>query len=771
MLMIGLWLFTILAAMTDLSGGASDVFDPMALFLLSMLTLLLVRHSQTKWLKGLLVILSLTALFDFTVHLVNPSFLGDGFVYHYIPYGIELFAIGILTVKEMGHQRKKETFAKALGIFNDTVYLEYHFTKHRIHLYFSEKFKIKYGVKVHELSLELNAFKQFLSEKDHRRFDKFNDNDLLKPSFNALFDVKFPGMTDYIPMLGQNAWVDHRIAFAVLVDMTDIRQMQSELSGMREAYHFTHEENVKIFENTQEIIAKYDTNGHVVFATESYADIYKARPAEIVGKSVHDLNRKIGHNDTMWFKNVLRDGSGRSKETMYRVKGETKWVRWSNEVINDENKEPVFVLAMGHDITALKNLNAELEKETIHDTETGLLNRKGFIDRMEAKPSPRVIYFIEIGNFSDIRDYYGLSKSKRFMWAFASKLLTLEKHKMVVGHYGYNEYLIAFSVDDVKAHEAFKQFIHRMVFNVLDVEGTPINLTVNLGYAIYPDDAGDINTAISNANIAMVEAKNRHMSKPLKFRQSMLDSLKNRFVMIEKLKKAMKDNAFETYFQPLINTTDNRIWAYEALSRWNVKTLGNVSPGIFLELAVKSRLMADLDMLLMRNALEAFAKVRNGDAADLRLTINVFKDVFLSDNLFVFLNHELDKHGLHPRDVIIELNENMFIEDLDAIVERISDIRDDGFKIAIDDFGKHFSSLSVLTKIPFDIIKIDRLFVNKINERENEEIIRMVLSLAEATGRWVVAEGVETEKQVETLRKIGCVYHQGFLYGKPTKMV
>jgi len=303
------------------------------------------------------------------------------------------------------------------------------------------------------------------------------------------------------------------------------------------------------------------------------------------------------------------------------------------------------------------------------------------------------------------------------------------------------------------------------------IQNNDIFISSSVGYALYPEDTDDFDKLISFADISMYESKLGHMDYCLRFTKDMFDAVNNKVGMANNLKIAIDKDEFDIYFQTIVNVKTQNIDYVESLMRWN-SSKGIIMPNDFIPIAEESGFMQSLDLLVIEKTLNLFSKLKYDSLYKrTKLSINVSPILLLRNNFPTMLNDLVKKYKLTTIEICVEVSENTFVNNIEQSSHQINMLREFGFSVALDDFGREYSSLSILDKVDFDIIKIDRLFIKNLDFKLNVEIIKMIIKIANLTNNLVIAEGVETEEQKTTLEKLGCHIMQGYLFSKPSKLL
>ena len=301
-----------------------------------------------------------------------------------------------------------------------------------------------------------------------------------------------------------------------------------------------------------------------------------------------------------------------------------------------------------------------------------------------------------------------------------------------------------------------------------DLDGRDMMLTISIGIAVYPQDGRSADELMRNADTAMYHAKAEGRNGFQFFTAAMNEDVSRQLEIEESLRAALDRGELTLAYQPIVRVKDGHPVGAEALLRWTHPRLGPISPAEFIPLAEHVGLIQQVGDFVIRNGLRQLARWHAAGHEDMRLSINVsprqFREESLAENLLV----ALDTFGLSPRSVSIEITEGVLMSGAESVMRTLRTLREHGVGVVMDDFGTGFSSLSYLRDYPFDVLKIDRRFVQGVEtDKADLQLVVSAIRLGQALGMTVVAEGVETEGQDTLLRREGCEFAQGYRYGHP----
>jgi diguanylate cyclase (GGDEF)-like protein len=411
-----------------------------------------------------------------------------------------------------------------------------------------------------------------------------------------------------------------------------------------------------------------------------------------------------------------------------------------------------------------------------HDSLTGLPNRALFRNRLEhlltddsRTRNPVTIYCLDLDRFKEVNDTFGHAAGDQLLIQAAERITACLRKGDTIARLGGDEFAIiqAGNSDPSKAAE----LAERVIFELdqpFDLNGQEVVIGTSIGAAIYagpgPMEADEL---LKNADLALYKSKGNGRGTFHFFHEEMNEELIAHKSMEADIRKALRDDEFELYYQPQVNLSNRRITVLEALLRWSHKDRGNVPLSEFLPVADSTGLIRPLSEWVLRTA------CRNAISwAPLRVAVNLSPSLLLQKDLVTLVKNILEETGLPANRLELEITEDILTTNADRVLGVLTELKDLGICIAMDDFGTGCSGLSCLRRFPFDKIKIDQSFINEIDERyDAHAIVRAIVSMGRALNMQITAEGVETIEQANDLGKNGCEEIQGFLYARPMKKV
>jgi diguanylate cyclase (GGDEF)-like protein len=459
--------------------------------------------------------------------------------------------------------------------------------------------------------------------------------------------------------------------------------------------------------------------------------------------------------------------------------------------------KPLNYTILGHRVRYLLRTmqafeSARRSKREIHhlafyDALTNLPNRRLFGDRLlRAVESARRnshltgILFIDIDNFKRINDSFGHSIGDKLLRTVASQLLACLRRGDSVGREADEEYM---SVARLGGDEFTVLLTHlenpedaaRIAKRILDAVSVPfllgieeIVVTPSIGISIFPYDGNSVEELVKNADTAMFHAKANGKNNYQYYTNSMSATAFERLSMENAMRRGLGNNEFEVYYQPKIELASNRAIGLEALVRWHHPEMGLVLPSDFIPLAEETGLIVPLGDWVLHTVCTQIKNRHDAGLDPLRVAVNLSACQFRQTMLSQQVRRILDKTGVAPEWLELELTESVIMSDIQTSSTILRELKNMGVGISMDDFGTGYSSLSLLKRLPLDTLKIDRSFVRDITtDADDAAIVDAVISLAHSLRLRVIAEGVETGEQLEFLSSRGCDEVQGYLFSRP----
>lgn len=514
--------------------------------------------------------------------------------------------------------------------------------------------------------------------------------------------------------------------------------------------------------HTSVMISLYDTSGEPLYCNP-------AARASHFDSSVNASRRFVNNSDyDKLIERLNRYGGCRQSVSVRTTDG----IRW-HEITARECRDAVTgdraFLFSEIDISDLKETEQRVRYLADHDMLTGLPNRNYVQSRLPiqlkkaARKSEDIAFLIvDLDHFKTINDTLGHAAGDELLIQVANRLKDVAGNKGTVARLGGDEFLICLTnYSGFNQVELFCNSLLDQFRDEVSIENRKFMVTLSIGVSRFPEDGEDLSTLLKNADVALYEAKESGRDAFSRFSVSLRAKIEKQVNLENDLRKALEEEQFEVYYQPRIDTYSNAIVGGEALIRWNHPLRGLLAPNAFISTCEQNGMINEIgEWALTRAALEQQAL--ESDGYPVTISVNLSPRQFDSPSLVTSVLSLQERTGCDPSKIELEITESMLMSDDQSVTDLLFTFKDHGFGIAIDDFGTGYSNLAYIQRYPITSLKIDRCFVSDIEN--NGAVIRLVMSLCKLLKIKAVAEGVETQEQLEWLRTHDCKEYQGFLH-------
>ncbi len=470
-------------------------------------------------------------------------------------------------------------------------------------------------------------------------------------------------------------------------------------------------------------------------------------------------------------------------ECEHRVRhqdGSYRWMLNRGIAVRDGTGKAYRMAGSQTDITARKSAESQLLYDAFHDILTGLPNRALFMDRLEhviasAKRHPSYLYgvlFMDLDRFKVINDSLGHSVGDKLLIEVGKRLKSCLRPGDTVARLGGDEFAVLLEdITDAADAEEITRRIEQFLSTPYTIQGSEIITGQSIGIALRSERYEWPEQILRDADIAMYEAKSKGRARHEFFDTLMHAGIIERLQLESDLRIAVEHrDGFELHYQPIIELKNRHLVGFEALLRWKHRTRGMIYPMEFISLAEETGLIVPMSDWILREACRQIRawQQRFPSMPALRVSVNVSSRLLLQPGFADSIAKALDAESLHAGSLAIEVTESMIMEHTNAALETMARLQAMGVHIHIDDFGTGYSSLSYLHSFPINALKIDRSFISRMSANsENQEIVRTIIALAQNLKLDVIAEGVELDHQLTTLKGLDCRYGQGYIFSKP----
>ena len=551
-------------------------------------------------------------------------------------------------------------------------------------------------------------------------------------------------------------------------DLEDITTRFFQLKGREREYR-------ELFENAQYGIYLSTVDGQLLHANPALVRLcgYDTEPEMLEGMKNASLQTYVDLNRHQLFVDELRR-NGKVvdfvSEVRHRRTGERSWISETAWLVHDEAGTARYLAGTVIDVTGRMKHLERVETAAETDALTGLANRACFYDQLERCVSEQghggiTLFLIDCDRFKDINDIYGHARGDAVLRICAGRLRAVIPQPALLARLGGDEFaILTKEISDRSSATDLARRIIDAFEQPIALEGANHRIGASIGIARFPDHALTARDMLRNADLALYAVKAAGRGDARLFDEE-LDRIKRERLTLENdLRDAHLRRELELFYQPVVNARAGRTIGLEALIRWRSPSRGLVNPGAFIEVAEDSGLMLAFGEWAIHEACRHAATLPD----HITVAVNISALQFRSTDLAEVVSAALAAHQLEPRRLELEVTESVILKNETATFHMLGQLRSLGVKIALDDFGTGYSTLSYLQHFTFDKVKIDQSFVRSIKTNAvNRAVTRAVLSIGRDLGLDVVAEGIETDSELQALMNEGCDLMQGYYFGAP----
>jgi two-component system CheB/CheR fusion protein len=559
------------------------------------------------------------------------------------------------------------------------------------------------------------------------------------------------------------------VVYAVCTQSTDITARKDAENQLRLA--------ARVFDHSGEGIVITDPDGQIMTVNEAFSTVTGYSEHEVIGKRT-SLLRSGKHTEEfyieMW-QQIDSKGWWQGEIWNKRKNGEIypEWLTINS--VKDIHGQLLHYVGIFSDISVVKESQKRIEYLATHDELTGLPNRALYNDRLKLaiakagrSKTQVAVMFVDVDNFKIINDSMGHDVGDQLLRQAAGRITNCVRAGDTVARLGGDEFTILLeNTNAVEASATAQRIINELSLPHV-LEERKVYTTVSLGICLYPDDGVDSQTLLKNADVAMYRAKDSGKNNYQFFTEELKTITSERLFYASDLRQALERGQLFLVYQPQIDIETGLAIGMEALLRWRHPERGLVPPNRFIPVAEETGLIDVVGDWVLDNVCQQIGAWKSVGLEPPRISVNLSPRQLRKIQLPEKIQHLLDKYSLESKSLALEFTEHALLENVDYVLTMLNQLKSLGLHLSLDDFGTGYSSLSYLKRYSLDEIKIDRSFVDGIaSEPHDLAIANAIIVMASALGMRVVAEGVETEEQKQTLLACGCSTAQGYLFSHP----
>ncbi|MCW8038961.1 MULTISPECIES: EAL domain-containing protein [Acinetobacter] len=510
-----------------------------------------------------------------------------------------------------------------------------------------------------------------------------------------------------------------------------------------------------------------------------YEQLTGFRHEQMIGKHLFDIaanyksQQRSAHAEIL--KQVLQHQQydGELQEKFLSGKELTLWLH-INAVLDDQNRVAHYI-GIVSDLTERRLQEQRLSYLENYDILTDLPNRfyynyqlhQYLISQQDSLKQLAVIR-LNIDRFRPLNEYLSNNGGDELLRQVAQRLRLTNAEALFLAHLNGDDFAIVYEISHIRpsvmehCERIAKAFT--LPFNIL---GQDHVITLSMGIALYPEHGRQLDYLNNCAEQALSEAKHLGGNTIRLYSNENTALLEQGIFLERELRKAIQSNELVVYYQPKINFRDKNIYGFEALVRWNHPEKGIIPPGLFIPLAEQTSLISDIGRIVIQQTAKQIKKWNQMGFNNICVSVNVVAQQLRRGQLLIDLDEAIKANEISGDSLELEITESSLIENSETVKKLLQEIKSRHINISLDDFGTGYSSLSYLADFPIDVLKIDRSFISKIGQNKHEAIVCAMVAMGKAMGLTVVAEGIETEQQLQYLQNLDCDIAQGYLFSKP----
>jgi diguanylate cyclase (GGDEF)-like protein/PAS domain S-box-containing protein len=532
-----------------------------------------------------------------------------------------------------------------------------------------------------------------------------------------------------------------------------------------------------LIENLPQKIFLKDKNSVYISCNDNYAQGLKIKPEEVKGKTDYDFYPgEIAEKYRADDQRIMELGDMEEVEEEYIQDGNKLWVHTVKIPVRDERGNVASILGIFWDITERKKMEQRIEYLAYYDALTGLSNRNLFIDRLkqgieraELTSKLAVVVITDINRFNWINDTYGNEVGNKALKDIAERLSNTVRKGDTVARFGDDQFGIALlDINDINDVIPLLEKIMEEISLPFNIGGDEMLITFSYGVSVYPHDSKDPKELLKLVGLAL-EAAKKEGSRSYHFYTDDLNIKASEFIsMVKNLYNAIKNEEFFLLYQPYYDINTQKLVGIEALIRWESKDIGLILPGRFIPVLEETGMIIEVGEWTLREVMRQVKEWQDKAYPCVPVSVNLSLIQFRQKDLVQMIGRIIGEYGLNPSLLNLEITESALMQDIDFINLGLKTLKEIGCSVSIDDFGTGYSSLAYLKRFPIDNLKIDISFTREmVKDPDSASIVMAIINVAHTLNLKTIAEGIETEEQLNFLHLLRCDIGQGFYLSKP----
>jgi len=558
----------------------------------------------------------------------------------------------------------------------------------------------------------------------------------------------------------------------------ELRQQLEEIHRQKKLLELSEERYRTLADNTDNVIYSCDLNGTLTSVNRRFIELAQQPLKEILGKNVCDYERD--EKGILNWKRAAETVKSTCKlftyENRFEIEGEEHYTSISLAPVLNMEKKVIGITGTVNDITRIKQHERLITRMAYYDSLTGLPNRRLFFDRVnnaisisEDKKFMTAVAFIDLDNFKRVNDTMGHSVGDILLIEVAKRISRNIKGNQTVARLSGDEFSLILP-DIMKREEVIATIekINEVFEEPFILKDNSVNLTASIGIAVYPDDGSTAEELLRTADTAMYKSKELGRNRYQFYNCGMEEELIRKTTIERMMREAIGNGEFVLHYQPQYESATRKLRGFEALIRWNNSSLGTMSPVDFIPIAEETGMIVPIGIWVINTAAQVCKRIQEEYKCSMTISVNISPIQLRQKDFYNVIMDAIESSGIKASDLELEITESIFIDGSDCEAVVLEQLRQNGVKVALDDFGTGYSSLSYLKKLPIDLLKIDKSFIQGIDKSNPwVDLTDSIISLVHKMNITTIAEGVENSEQLAYLENSKCDIMQGFYLGKP----
>lgn len=561
--------------------------------------------------------------------------------------------------------------------------------------------------------------------------------------------------------------------------MASEEELKAQFDALNELFdelQATKEKNELILDAIKDAIIEWNIKDDIVSASGSWEELIGYPSNHITDSNA--LFKWVHEDDLDQIKPYfLQNFKAETKDFVSQVRIRTKdelykWFLVKGVIARDSDGIPTRMVSSYTDIDAIRKMEDQIRYAAFHDELTGFSNKNALETQVSKDLKKGInqygIMLIDIDHFKRINETMG----HRFGDKYIKQVGLILKNHLIpeseIFRISGDEFVVYHRMTHINELSQLSGRLIRALNNVIQVEYSNFSNSISIGTAVYPHDGDTLESLLTRADMAMYKAKDDGRGRVVRYQSTMFEKRIWRIEREDALKIALERGEFSLVFQPQVNCMTNEIVGFEALLRWYHPKLGHIPPLEFIPIAEETQLIMPIGKWVIEEALRFLSEINNRYKRRYHMAVNVSVLQLIQDDFEIIVNEALEANDIDADHFVIEITESVVIQTIDTVSSKLDRLQSKGVKIALDDFGTGYSSLSYLKRLPVDILKIDKSFIDEmVRSKSQEDLVQLIIQIGRQMTMMLVAEGVESKEQQELLKSMDCDFMQGYYFSKP----